>query len=70
MTNVEYQLQVKIPLKDIKAGNANSPQIIGFDLQVNDSNEHGGRQSSATWNDFTGALPHSTAGFDHLELVK
>jgi endo-1,4-beta-xylanase len=57
-----YQVQVKIPLT--------TKQIIGFDLQVNDSNEHGVRQSIATWNDLTGALPYSTTGFGNLIFQK
>ena len=61
-TETGYQVQAKIPLKQA--------QTIGFDMQVNDANEHGVRQSVATWNDFTGALPHSTVGFGNLELVK
>jgi len=61
-----YQLQVKIPFKQNLIAN----QVLGFDLQVNDSNSHGVRQSVATWNDFTGSLPHSTIGFGNLKLVK
>ena len=62
VTETGYQVQAKIPLKQVGA--------IGFDMQVNDANEHGVRQSVATWNDFTGALPHSTVGFGNMKLVK
>ena len=57
-----YQVEVKIPLK--------FEQMIGFDMQVNDANEQGIKQSTATWNDFTGSLTHSTSGFGNINLVK
>jgi len=61
-----YQIQAKIPLP----GDLSVEATIGFDLQINDANLKGERQSAATWNDFTGALPHSTAGFGNLKFVK
>jgi len=66
ITEKGYQIQAKIPFKKILLAN----QVIGFDMQVNDSNEYGVRQSVATWNDITGTLPHSTTNFGNLKLQK
>ncbi|MCL1991244.1 MAG: endo-1,4-beta-xylanase [Defluviitaleaceae bacterium] len=64
-TNNGYQVQVKIPVQK----GLFVEQVIGFDLQVNDSNAHGVRQSMATWNDVSGRLGTSTAGFGKLRLT-
>ena len=66
ITEKGYQIQVKLPFQQVSV----AEQIIGFDIQVNDSNVHGVRQSIATWNDVTGELPYSTTGFGNLKLYK
>jgi Beta-1,4-xylanase len=65
-TKEGYQIQAKIPFKQsLEVGS-----IIGFDIQVNDSDVHGVRQSIATWNDITGESYNSTIGFGNLKLQK
>ena len=65
-TKKGYQIQAKIPYKQgLEDGN-----VIGVDIQVNDSDIHGVRQSMATWNDFTGESYESTIGFGNLKLQK
>jgi len=58
-----YAVEVKIPYRSL------TPQdgtIIGFDLQVNDDQGSGARDSIAKWNDPTNDSWQSTAGFGVL----
>lgn len=60
-----YTIQAHLPFDDLVAG-----KILGLDLQVNDINNRGERQSSATWNNFIGGLEHSKASFGNLLLFE
>lgn len=60
-----YAVEAKIPYRTI------TPQegtVIGFDLQVNDDQGSGARDSIAKWNDPTNNSWQSTAGFGILTL--
>lgn len=65
-TETGYQVQAQIPLQQALSAH----QIIGFDLQVNDSNAQGIRQSVATWHRLTSTLPHRSTDLGHLKLQK
>ena len=66
-TGEGYAVEVKIPYRTL------TPQdgtVIGFDLQVNDDQGSGVRDSIAKWNDPTNDSWQSTAGFGILTLKK
>lgn len=67
ITEGGYAVEVKIPYRTI------TPQegaAIGFDLQVNDDQGSGARDSISKWNDPTNNSWQSTAGFGVLSLEK
>jgi len=58
-----YAVEVKIPYRSLTSQDGT---IIGFDLQVNDDQGSGARDSIAKWNDPTNDSWQSTAGFGVL----
>lgn len=67
LTPAGYRLEVAIPLQTIQASAGN---VIGFDLQVNDANASGARQTTKRWNDATGSGWQKTAVFGMLRLTE
>jgi len=62
-----YAVEVKIPYRSITPAEGT---VIGFDLQVNDDQGNGVRDSLSKWNDPTNNSWKSTAGFGVLALEK
>ncbi len=62
-----YAVELKIPYRTLKPQDGT---IIGFDLQVNDDQGSGARDSISKWNDPTNESWRSTAGFGVLTLSK
>ena len=67
VTETGYIVEVAIPLDkvQVKAGD-----LVGFDFQVNDSDESGTRTGVVTWCDGSGGSYANTSGFGNLRLVK
>jgi len=65
LTATGYRVELKIPLESP----AYDGRILGFDLQVNDANGQGVRQSVAKWNDLTDLSWQSTENWGLLQLV-
>jgi endo-1,4-beta-xylanase len=67
ITDEGYAVEVKIPYRALKPQDGT---ITGFDLQVNDDQGSGARDSITKWNDPTNDSWRSTAGFGVLTLRK
>ncbi|MCL2560635.1 MAG: endo-1,4-beta-xylanase, partial [Turicibacter sp.] len=63
-TPIGYQVEAKIPFQS----GLSARQTMGFDIEVNDFNQEGYRQSAAAWNDVTGSLPYTTENLGSLTL--
>ena len=61
-----YVIEVAIPLME----KASADKIMGFEAQINDSNQSGVRQSIAKFNDLTDNSYQSTDLWGNLKLVK
>ena len=62
-----YAVEAKIPYRSIKPSEG---LLIGFDLQVNDDQGSGVRDSIAKWNDPTNNSWQSTTGYGVIVLTK
>ena len=62
-----YAVEVVIPFRTIKGAEGT---IIGFDLQINDDQGNGKRDSITKWNDPSNDSWQSTAGFGVLTFKK
>ncbi len=67
ITDGGYAVEAKIPFRML---NARDGAKIGFDLQVNDDQGNGKRDSIAKWNDLSNDSWQSTAGYGILILKK
>ena len=67
ITDTGYIVEVAIPLDKIEA---KVGDLVGFDFQVNDSDEFGTRTGVVTWCDGSGGSYANTSGFGNLRLVK
>jgi len=64
-TDHGYQIYAKLPLQVLSTA-----YVFGFDMQVNDANEQGIRQSCATWNSFTEPTLRKVEEFGNLQFMK
>ena len=67
VTDTGYIVEVAIPLDKVQVKDGD---LVGFDFQVNDSDEFGTRTGVVTWCDGSGGSYANTSGFGNLKLVK
>lgn len=67
ITDTGYIVEVAIPLDKVEVKDGD---LVGFDFQVNDSNEDGVRTGVVTWCDGSGGSYANTSGFGNLKLTK
>lgn len=65
-TSTGYIIEEKIPVTAVKVENGT---IMGFDVQVNDSNDQGKRTSVVSWCDGSGVSYANTSNFGNLQLA-
>lgn len=62
-----YEVQWKVPLKDIKNLNTEVGSKIGFDISIEDRDADGNFNSIAVWNDYSGEIP-KVKNFGEIQL--
>lgn len=65
-TSTGYIIEEKIPVTAVKA---EAGAIMGFDVQVNDSNDKGKRTGVVTWCDGSGVSYANTSNYGNLQLA-
>lgn len=65
-TSTGYVIEEKIPITAVKVEDGT---IMGFDIQVNDSNDQGKRTGVVTWCDGSGVSYANTSNYGNLKLL-